>query len=113
MADYEGLRAQLLTRMGDLQNRASRIEQDLRKPGDRDSVERANEIENDEVLEGLDDITLAEVEQLRHAIDRIDKGTYGTCSSCGAEIGADRLEALPAATTCVRCAAANPAEWQP
>ena len=113
MTNYQGLREQLVTRMITLQDRASRIEQDLRKPGDRDSVERANEIENDEVLEGLDDITLAEVGQLRQAIDRIDHGTYGACTNCGAQIDAARLEALPAATTCVRCAApANPAEWQ-
>jgi RNA polymerase-binding transcription factor DksA len=31
-------------------------------------------------------------------------GTYGTCERCGGPIGAERLEARPAATTCVRCA---------
>ena len=32
-------------------------------------------------------------------------GTYGTCELCGGQIGAERLDARPAATTCVRCAA--------
>lgn len=31
-------------------------------------------------------------------------GTYGRCSVCGGEIGAERLEALPDTTTCRACA---------
>jgi DnaK suppressor protein len=104
MNDYAGLRGELVTRMNRLANRAERIEQDLRKPGDPDWPERAIEIENDEVLEGLDDLTLAEVRQLRDAIAQIDRGTYGTCARCGGVISTARLDALPAATTCVQCA---------
>jgi len=106
MASYEALRTQLLTRITSLSRRADNIEADLRKPGDRDWVERANEIENDEVLDNLDEITLAEVAQLRHAIERIDNGTYGRCETCGRDISYARLEALPGAPTCVRCASA-------
>jgi DnaK suppressor protein len=32
----------------------------------------------------------------------LDEGTYGTCEICGQPIAAERLEALPAATFCVR-----------
>ncbi len=43
-----------------------------------------------------------------HALDdadrRIDAGTYGTCRVCGAEIGGERLRALPSTTVCVSCA---------
>ena len=35
---------------------------------------------------------------------RLTLGTYGTCTSCGQTIGAERLEALPATPTCVGCA---------
>jgi DnaK suppressor protein len=104
MQDYTALRAQLLTRLNTLANRVDRIEADLRKPGDRDWPDRAIELENDEVLEGLDEITVAEVKDLRAAIDRIDRGAYGICAPCGAAIDAARLAALPAARTCVRCA---------
>jgi RNA polymerase-binding transcription factor DksA len=31
-------------------------------------------------------------------------GTYGRCERCGCEIGAERLEARPSATTCISCA---------
>lgn len=35
------------------------------------------------------------------ALGRIEKGTYGTCEVCGKQIEEKRLEADPAATTCV------------
>ena len=44
---------------------------------------------------------LADVE---HALARVAEGTYGRCEACGGHIPAGRLEALPAATTCVGCA---------
>lgn len=47
---------------------------------------------------------LAEVEA---AQDRLADGTYGTCEECAGPIGADRLEARPAARTCIRCASAR------
>lgn len=105
MRDYTVLRAELVTRLQRLANRADRIEKDLRRPGDPDWPDRAIEAENDEVLERLDDVTLAEVRQLSAAIERIDQGAYGRCARCGADIGEGRLAALPSATTCVQCAA--------
>src|SRR3954465_5302848 len=41
--------------------------------------------------------------QTRHALDRIDAGTYGTCETCGGPIGKARLQAFPRATFCVSC----------
>lgn len=41
---------------------------------------------------------LAEIER---ALQRIDDGTYGTCTVCGKEIGAERLEAYPWASLCI------------
>ncbi len=37
------------------------------------------------------------------ALERLDAGTYGTCVRCGAEIPAERLEALPWAARCIDC----------
>jgi DnaK suppressor protein len=37
------------------------------------------------------------------ALARIEDGTYGLCQSCGAEIPAERLEAIPTTTLCVAC----------
>ena len=38
------------------------------------------------------------------AIERIEQGTYGLCTSCGKQIPDERLEVLPWAATCVPCA---------
>jgi DnaK suppressor protein len=37
------------------------------------------------------------------ALARAEAGDYGRCASCGAEIPAERLEALPDTDTCVAC----------
>ena len=37
------------------------------------------------------------------ALERIEAGSYGTCQTCGKQIGADRLEAIPYATQCIDC----------
>ena len=54
------------------------------------------------------DYTLGDnAEQVRSAIDaalqRIDDGTYGTCTNCGQEIPRERLEASPWASLCIDC----------
>lgn len=41
--------------------------------------------------------------QARHALQRIDDSTYGTCESCGRPIAKPRLQAYPRATLCVEC----------
>ncbi len=38
-----------------------------------------------------------------HALDRIDKGTFGECFECGDNISMDRLYARPTATHCITC----------
>jgi DnaK suppressor protein len=45
------------------------------------------------------------LEDVERSLQKLDEGTYGSCDSCGEPIGADRLEAMPWATRCVRCAA--------
>ena len=43
------------------------------------------------------------LEQVEHALARIDDGTYGVCESCGKAIGKYRLQAFPRATLCRAC----------
>lgn len=45
-----------------------------------------------------------QIKALRLALDRAEKGTYGRCQVCGAEIDPERLEIVLTATTCVSCA---------
>ena len=43
----------------------------------------------------------AELEDVEHALRRLDEGTYGTCEVDGEPIPEDRLEAMPAARFCL------------
>jgi DnaK suppressor protein len=53
-----------------------------------------------------------ELRQIAEARERMDRGTYGACVDCGADIPFARLEALPFSNRCVSCQeayeAANP-----
>ena len=104
MLEHDALRTQLENRLTRLLRRVERIEGDLRQTHDPDWQERATELENDEVLEGLDEMTLREIEQIRTALKRIESGSYRTCSACGRPIGTERLVAVPGAIACVACA---------
>ncbi len=42
-----------------------------------------------------------ELDDIERALARMDDGTYGSCEVCGAEIGADRLEVMPATRFCI------------
>ena len=104
MLKHRAVGMQLQERLDQLLRRVRRIEGDLRSTHDRDSQERASEVENDEVLEGLDEMTLAEVRQIRGALTRIQNGSYGVCSTCGQPISPERLTAVPTTLTCAGCA---------
>lgn len=41
--------------------------------------------------------------EINSALGRLDAGTYGRCQECGAEIPADRLDAVPYAAFCRAC----------
>ncbi len=45
------------------------------------------------------------LDQIDQALERIDDGSYGRCVTCGSTIPKSRLEAIPFAAECVRCAA--------
>jgi DnaK suppressor protein len=42
--------------------------------------------------------------QIEASLERIEEGSYGQCEECGAKIPKARLNAIPYATLCVRCA---------
>ena len=103
MSKHEAARVQLENHLARLLERAGRIEGDLRRAHDRDWQEQAIETENDEVLKGLDEMTLGEVRRLRAALARIANGTYGVCAKCGQAISQERLAAIPSTPTCLAC----------
>jgi RNA polymerase-binding transcription factor DksA len=70
--------------------------------GDGFSDAGAATAERTEVM-GVVDALRGQVEGIDAALARITEGTYGTCASCGNEIGADRLEFRPSSILCVSC----------
>jgi len=104
MSAHSDLRKALELRRAVILRRVGRIEQDLRSPRAADWVEQATELENDEVLEGLDEMSRDELRQITDAVRRIDQGTYGVCVVCHQPIDDARLRALPTTSTCIRCA---------
>ncbi len=70
---------------------------------------RAATVQDRSVLERLANLDYKELKQVDAAMDRLEAGTYGTCSECGRLIDARRLDALPWAVRCRFCEERNAA----
>ena len=102
---YEDLKIELEQRLADMQVRLTSIKKDVTQSHSGDSAEQAQERENDEVVDAIGNETAQSIRVIQAALERIEAGTYGTCDSCGEDIGQARLTAVPEATRCVSCAA--------
>jgi RNA polymerase-binding transcription factor DksA len=97
----------LLGRGAELRDRLERVQRDLkreREPLPRDSADAAIAVENDEVLQAIENTAQGELERISLALRRLEDGRYTLCESCGAGIDAHRLQAIPYASQCARCA---------
>ncbi len=43
------------------------------------------------------------IAKIEDALQRLDEGTFGTCSECGEDISEARLKARPVTTLCIAC----------
>jgi len=59
--------------------------------------------ESDYVEVAIQRGALAALADIDEALDRIDAGIYGACSSCGGEISPARLQFRPMAVNCADC----------
>jgi len=67
-----------------------------------EGADEASELEKRLALEERLGEALNEVE---HALQKYEAGTYGLCDSCGQPIEKGRLEAIPQASLCLSCKA--------
>jgi len=67
-----------------------------------EGADEASELEKRLILEERLGESLNEVE---HALQKYEAGTYGLCDSCGQTIERARLEAIPQASLCLNCKA--------
>ena len=101
------MKTKLLQRLDELESRVIEIDNDVshkNQPLSSDWSEQAVEREEDEVLEALGNASLNEIASVKHALERIEQGTYLQCENCGEDIPEERLELLNFTDLCTPCA---------
>lgn len=106
---YQDIETLLIEKKAELESRLDRISRGAQKPLDKDSKERALELENEEVLESLTREGRQELDQVYQALERMKIGTFGLCATCQQRIPLARLRAIPFSRQCVNCVQARSA----
>ncbi len=101
---YDAIKKELEQRLEAMQTRLASIKREVTQSHSGDSAEQAQERENDEVVDAIGNETAQSIRDIQAALNRIEDGSYGQCEACGEDIGRARLEAVPEATRCVKCA---------
>lgn len=102
---FRTIRRALEERLSSLGHAVAREEEELRaRLADEDAARDAPHEETELALLELGE---AELGQLHAALGRLRDGTYGACATCGRDIPAARLRALPVASRCVDCERAS------
>ena len=102
--DY--FKKRLETRQQDLRRMVSRTEQDGRSVDEgsaQDIADRAASSYNTEFLFHQSNADRQLLQMVENALSRIREGSFGECISCGKEINAKRLEAVPWTRHCIEC----------
>ena len=68
---------------------------------DNHLADTASETYEREFDEGVEEDAQAQLRDVEAALQRIEDGTFGTCSVCGKPIPVERLEAVPSTTLCI------------
>lgn len=102
--DTEKRKTKIEARLAELHDRLKHVEDALDEPADADLDDQAIELEDDEVLEAIGAAAQKETFLLQNALRNIDAGTYGICKSCGDDISPERLDSVPYALLCRKCA---------
>ena len=71
--------------------------------GIQDLADKAASAYSKELNFSLSDTERNLLMMIDESFNRINAGTYGTCSNCGATIGEKRLQAVPWAPFCIDC----------
>ena len=83
-----------------------RIDEEVEEIGatqDNHLAETATATLDREIDYTLEENSIRMLTAIDAALKRMDEGAYGTCTNCGREIPAERLEAYPWASLCIDC----------
>ncbi len=104
------LKHQLEARYAVLQDE---VRQELLQSDNETYIELAGQVHDhgdESVANMLVDVELAVIDQhiamlreIETALQRLNAGSYGLCTSCGEEIAVQRLDTQPAASRCLNC----------
>jgi RNA polymerase-binding transcription factor DksA len=104
--DMTGKKQQLLSLHQELSSRIEKIDKDLHsRLSSSKFSEQVTNRQNDDVLLNLKNEAQQELEQINHALLKIERDVYGICEKCHKTISAERLNAIPFAAHCKNCAA--------
>lgn len=102
----EAFKKRLEDRQKDLRRMVSRTEQDGRTADEeatQDIADRAASSYNKEFLFHQSNNDRQLLNMVEGALNRIREGSFGECISCGQEINAKRLDAVPWTRHCIEC----------
>jgi DnaK suppressor protein len=113
VAQETKIRTRLVASLGELRELQSRLRADIAA-----GIETRRGAQNDETddpegsnlaFEGLQvgamlQQTDRHIDEIEHALARLDHGSYGTCIECDGKIAAGRLDARPSTAHCIDCA---------
>jgi DnaK suppressor protein len=112
MLSREDIRKKLSAQRRDLFRQAAQTEEELlwlESDIESEAEERGQEETMVRLLDRLDGRAKAEIEAIDRALFKLGSEQYGRCEQCRKAIPQSRLEALPAAATCISCAQAEEA----
>lgn len=69
----------------------------------KDSIDLVGDTYDTEFLHNLSDTERRTLEEIDYALEKIEKGTYGTCEICNKLINKKRLKALPFTKYDIEC----------
>ena len=70
---------------------------------DGDEVDKIQGSQISNVLTKLSERDISKLVKIKHALEKIEDGTFGECEECGEDIAEKRLIAKPDVVTCVFC----------
>lgn len=99
----ESERVRLEAALKSVNHEGSLIEEagDLSSGTDDHIADTATETYMRELDDGLEENAEHLLGEIDAALGRLDAGTYGTCTACGRQIPAERLQAVPWAALCL------------
>ncbi|MEK7237332.1 MAG: TraR/DksA C4-type zinc finger protein [Nitrospirota bacterium] len=106
----DDIRKKLLTQRRELFRQVAQTEEELlwfQSDIESEVEERGQEETMVRLLDRLDGRAKAEIEAIDRALLKLGTAQYGRCEQCGKAISQSRLEAVPAAATCMACAQAG------